>query len=231
MNLMEATKNKTKNILLVYFMIFVPMWGLFIINNLIFRETLSSLGGIHPRSTNFMDFIDIFTSWMFHSSKGIHIYDHILGNSIALLGLLFIVSLIENRPFKLLMLLIFGSGVATWLLGSGHSIHIGASGLVFSLFGYVISSAIFARRWIYFIPIFILGGEYFYSIKAGLIPQNGISFAAHFGGLIAGLIIGYLFNLKAKKTEQFNSHYKKTLKQKIHDFIWNTKYAFKQKFR
>ena len=212
-------------------MIIVPMWGLFALNNLIFRETLSSLGGIHPRSTEIMDFMDIFTSWMFHSSNGIHIYDHILGNSIALLGLLFIVSLIEAKPFKLLALLIFGSGAATWLLGSGNSIHIGASGLVFALFGYVISSALFARRWIYFIPIFILGGEYLYSIKAGLIPQNGVSFAAHFGGLVAGLIIGYLFNLKAKKAEQLTSTYKKPFKQKVSDFVWNIKYSFKQKFR
>lgn len=230
MSLLAATKLKATTLLSIYAAILLPMWIMFGINNLALNEILSNIGGIHPRELSFMGLVEIFTSWMFHGSGQVgnpnnNIYDHIMGNSIALLGLLLIVGLLESKPFKLLALLIFGSGLATWLIGSGSAVHIGASGLIFSIFGYVLSSVIFGRRFIYLIPIFIMGGEYFYSLKMGLIPQEGVSFAAHFGGFIAGIVIGYYFN-KSKN----ELGYKQTFKEKFNSKVWDIKYYFKKKF-
>lgn len=235
MSLVETTKNKTKLIFYTYAIIFIPMWTLFIFNNLLLSDYLSNIGGIHPRTVSILGFTEIMTSWMFHGSGDIgnpnsHIYDHILGNSIALLGLLFIVGLIESKPIKLLAILIFGSGLATWLIGSNNTVHIGASGLIFALFGYILSSVLFGRRWVYLIPIFLMGGEYFYSLKAGLIPQDGVSFSAHFGGFIAGIITGYLFNLYHKKIEKNNPLiYKNNLKEKCKIKFNKVKAYFKLK--
>lgn len=233
MSLLAATKLKATTLLTIYAAILLPMWAMFLVNNLALNEMLSNIGGIHPREFSFIGFIEIFTSWMFHGSGQVgnpnsSIYDHILGNTLALLGLLLIVGLLESKPFKLLALLIFGSGLATWVLGSSSAVHIGASGLIFSIFGYVISSVIFGRRFIYLIPIFIMGGEYFYSLKMGLIPQEGVSFAAHLGGFIAGIVIGYYFNRKAKN--EGSTYYKQTFKEKFQSKVWDIKYYFKQKF-
>lgn len=233
MSLLIASKNKAKTVLFVYCAIFIPMWIMFIVNNVIFRDLLNNIAGIHPRDFSFLSIIDILVSWAFHgganpANPNSHIYDHIMGNSIALAGLLLIVGLIESKPFKLLGCLIVGSGIATWVIGSSNSVHVGASGLIFAMFGYVLSSVIFGKRFIYLLPIFLMGSQYFYSLKMGLIPQEGVSFAAHFGGFVAGIIIGYLFNRYHAKEN--NGAYQKSLKEKLHDKLWSIKYYFKQKF-
>jgi membrane associated rhomboid family serine protease len=234
MSFLNIVKEKSKNLALVYAAIFLPMWIFFLINNIVLHDMLSGLGGIHPRDTSFIGFMEIFTSWMFHGSGNPEIanstmYAHIMGNSTALIGLLFIIGLIENKPLRLIAALIFGSGFATWLIGDSHSVHIGASGLIFSMFGYVIASVLFGRRWIYLLPIGLMGSQYFYSLKMGLIPQSGVSFAAHFGGFIAGLAIGYAFSKFPKQEDSFTS--KQTLKQKWQDKVWDMKYYFKRKFK
>jgi len=53
-----------------------------------------------------------------------------------------------------------------------------------------ICGAVFGRRWGYLLACIIMGAGYWLTIKQGLMPQPGVSFAAHFGGLCAGLLIG-----------------------------------------
>lgn len=230
MSIKEFSITKIKNILFLYSFVFIPMWSIFVINNIFLNDSLASFGGIHPREFDIHGFIPIFTSWLLHGSTGTHIYNHILGNSIALVGLLFIIGLIEKNPIKIICLLIVGSGIFTWLLGAPNSVHIGASGLVFALFGYVLSSVLLGKRWIYIIPILFVGGDYFYSLRVGLIPQAGVSFSAHFGGFIAGIVIGYYFG-KILATNNQGYVYQKSLKDKIADLKWEIKYFFKSKIK
>ncbi len=82
--------------------------------------------------------------------------------------------------------------------GATHSYHVGASGLIFALYGYVIGSAIIRRKISYIAFLIIFGTSYFYSLTRGLIPQEGISFAGHFGGLVAGLLVSYSLSYKKK---------------------------------
>lgn len=196
MNFLEDVKSKSKEIAILYAVIFIPMWTLFLVNNLLMGDALNNLGGIHPRDLSALGIIEIFTSWMFHSGgnrgmNGSSIFSHIVGNSEILLILIFIVGIFEKRPLILLASLIGASGFATWLLGSPNSLHVGASGLVFAMFGYIIASIFLAKRWLYLIPVLGMGGTYLYSIQMGLIPQAGTSFAAHFGGLLGGIAVAY----------------------------------------
>jgi membrane associated rhomboid family serine protease len=195
MALLEQIHRKLKEIVLVYAVIFIPIWSIFLLNNLILQGSLNGIGGIHPRDFSLGGLVGIFTSWMFHLSYsgGVSpLLAHVLGNSEALFGLLWIVALFESRPIVILAALIVASGLATWLLGSADAVHIGASGLIFAIFGYVTSSIFLARRWLYLLPVIAFGSGYVYSIKAGLVPQAGISLAAHFGGLVGGVLVAYL---------------------------------------
>lgn len=196
MKFLDEVKYKSKEIAILYAIVFIPLWIIFLINNVLMGDALNNLGGIHPRDFSFSGIIEIFTSWMFHSGGNRNlssnsIFSHILGNSEILLPLIFIIGIFEKRPLLLLGSLIAASGFATWLLGAPNSLHVGASGLVFAMFGYIIASIFFAQRWLYLIPVIGTGGTYLYSIKMGLIPQTGTSFAAHFGGLIGGIIVAY----------------------------------------
>ncbi len=168
----------------LYALIFIPMWLMFGLNNTILFGTWNNFG-IEPRVLSFGNLIGVFASWTMHGG-----FDHIMSNTLVLMQILFLFGIFERNAFRTIGLLIIGSGILTWLLGSDHSIHIGASGLAFAMMGYMIGGALFAKRWGYLLACIFLGTGFWLAMLQGLIPQMGISFAGHFGGLVTGLLYG-----------------------------------------
>lgn len=195
----ESLKNKSQSMLWVYIAVLVPMWLVFMVNNAMLGHVAQS-GGVFPRTVSMLGIFGIFTSWMLHAD-----WQHIIGNTQILLSLLFFVALIEKNPLTVIISLITVSGVFTWFLGAPNTMHIGASGLVFALLGYLFASIVFAKRWLYIIALFAMSADYLYCIKSGLIPQESISFAAHFGGLIGGVFVAYVIG-KVSKTPVNNDN-------------------------
>jgi len=220
---MKPITNKIKQIFLAYSLIFIPMWTIFILKDYMHFSSFDFLG-VHPRSFGLSDIIGVMGSWMVHAG-----WEHILGNSVGLIGLLFFIALFERNLFSLFFGLIITSGISTWLLGAPNTIHIGASGLLFAMFGYILASAFTGRRWIYFIPIIAaaayFGMAYYQSFLNGLVVQEDISFAAHFGGLLSGILLGVYFEKEGRKAEP--NYGKVTLKQKWEDFKWSINYKIK----
>lgn len=167
------------------------MWIIFFINNVLLDGSLSY--GVHPRTVGIMELFGISFSWIFHGGKA-----HIVGNTMALITMIPMIAAFERRPWFILWMMVFMSGFITWCLGAPNTNHIGASGLIFAIIGYIFSASIFAKKYQYWIPIFLSGGSYWFSLKTGLIPQQDISFAGHFGGLIAGIILGFWIGCEDK---------------------------------
>lgn len=189
---------RLKQVIGLYAFVLVPMWGMFFLNKI----TLSGLWnifGIVPRTLDLRSIVGIFASWTMHGN-----FAHLMSNTFVLLQILFLFGLFENNAYRTVLKLIIASGVMTWLIGSPLSIHIGASGLCFAMLGYMIGGAVFARRWGYLLACIIMGTGYWFTIKQGLMPQPGISFAAHFGGLCAGLLLGA--NSKHAYTDMINRY-------------------------
>ncbi|WP_435949754.1 rhomboid family intramembrane serine protease [Psychrobacter sp. DM8] len=182
--LFDLIIERLKQVFGLYAFVLVPMWGMFFLNE-VFLFGLWNIFGIVPRALDVGSMIGVFASWTMHGN-----FAHLLGNSITLLQILFLFELFENNAYRTTIKLIIASGAVTWIIGSPLSIHIGASGLCFAMLGYMIGGALFARRWGYLIACIVMGAGYWLTIKQGLMPQEGISFAAHFGGLCAGLLIG-----------------------------------------
>ncbi|WP_201617697.1 rhomboid family intramembrane serine protease [Psychrobacter urativorans] len=175
---------RLKQVIGSYAFVLLPMWGMFFLNKVALFG-LWNIFGIVPRTLDLGSIVGVFASWTMHGN-----FTHLLSNTLVLLQILFLFGLFENNAYRTITKLIIASGVMTWLLGSPLSIHIGASGLCFAMLGYMIGGAIFARRWGYLLACIIMGAGYWFTIKQGLMPQQGISFAAHFGGLCAGLLLG-----------------------------------------
>ncbi len=175
---------RLKQVLGLYAFVLIPMWVMFFVNN-IFLFGLWNIFGIAPRMLDLRSMVGVFASWTMHGD-----ITHIIGNSLILLQILFLFGLFETNAYRTILKLIIASGLMTWLIGSPLSIHIGASGLCFAMLGYMIGGAVFARRWGYLLACLIMGAGFWFTIKQGLMPQQGISFAAHFGGLCAGLLLG-----------------------------------------
>ena len=175
---------RLKQVIGLYAFVLVPMWGMFFLNKFALFG-LWNIFGIVPRALDVGSMIGVFASWTMHGN-----FSHLLGNTLTLLQILFLFGLFENNAYRTVVKLIIASGLVTWVIGSPLSIHIGASGLCFAMLGYMIGGAVFARRWGYLLACIVMGTGYWLTIKQGLMPQQGISFAAHFGGLCAGLLLG-----------------------------------------
>lgn len=182
--LFSLITRRIKQVFGLYAFVLIPMWGMFFLNETLLFG-LWNIFGIVPRALDLGSMIGVFASWTMHGN-----FSHLLGNTLTLLQILFLFGLFENNAYRTVIKLIVASGLATWIIGSPLSIHIGASGLCFAMLGYMIGGALFARRWGYLLACIVMGTGYWLTIKQGLMPQQGISFAAHFGGLCAGLLLG-----------------------------------------
>jgi len=80
------------------------------------------------------------------------------------------------------------SGLGTWLIGPGNSVHIGASGLVFGYLGYVVCRGWFERSASgMLLSAFIVG--IYGSLLFGVLPlRAGVSWQMHLFGFLGGAI-------------------------------------------
>lgn len=183
------------------------MWGMYVLNNGIFGGALSY--GILPRVVEFKQIFGWAFSWIFHAN-----YNHLIGNSVVMVSLLPVIGFMERNPFRVLFSLTMLGSLFTWCLGTANTNHIGASGLIFAMIGYIAAASTVGRNWKYLLPLLTSGGLYWLVVTNGLIPKDGVSFSGHFGGLLAGLILGYFISKNQKeeseKMERINSSYKYT---------------------
>jgi membrane associated rhomboid family serine protease len=113
---------------------------------------------------------------------------HLVANSVPFVVLGGMVALQSPWRFAVVSIAgaVFGAGVV-WLLGSPGSVHIGASGLVFTYFGWLITRAV-RERSVQAIVLGLITLALYGGVLWGLSPfQLGISWQGHLGGLLGGL--------------------------------------------
>jgi membrane associated rhomboid family serine protease len=117
-------------------------------------------------------------------------FSHLIGNSISLLVLgTFLLSVEGRRSAGIFLLLILFSGAGTWIIGRSDSIHIGASGLIYGIIGYLLFYGIFKRSIgsiLVSVVIFIFYGGAIW----GVFPSGTfVSWEMHLCGFLSGIII------------------------------------------
>lgn len=90
-------------------------------------------------------------------------------------------------------------GLLVWIFARGNAVHVGASGVIFSLIGFLIASGIFQRNFksilISIIVVFVYGG-----VLWGMLPTKPwVSWEGHLFGFIAGVFLAWVYRKKAKK--------------------------------
>jgi len=84
------------------------------------------------------------------------------------------------------------AGVGTWLFGAPNTEHVGASGVVFGLFGYLLFRMLFDRRLSSVIITLLVAVLYGAAMLRSLIPSESISWSGHFFGFLAGILAARL---------------------------------------
>ncbi len=145
--------------------------------------------GLVPRTI--MGLIGIFSAPFLHGSL-----PHIINNSVSFTLFAGALALLEgDKMFSKMMLMLVIGGALTWALGRNAN-HIGASGLIFSLWGYMVLSGWFSRKLKYIVVSIML--IFFYSgMIFGVLPGKvGISWEGHLFGFVAGIIVSWLYHRK-----------------------------------
>jgi membrane associated rhomboid family serine protease len=160
------------------------MWGVEIVEQVL--HTSFASWGVRPRDVSSLK--GIFTSPFLHGE-----WSHLFSNSlpfIVLSGILFLVY--HKVSYKVFLAIYLLTGLAVWLGARGYSYHIGASGVVYGLFGFVFFSGIF-RGDIKSIGIALAVGFFYGRMIWGVLPtREGISWESHLFGIIIGMAIAYL---------------------------------------
>lgn len=159
------------------------LWLIFFING--FLPVDLRYFGIHPRRLAGLWGI-LFCPFL-HANL-----QHLMANTGALVVLL-TVSLAYSK--KLTLLACFGicffGGSLVWLFGPPNTVHIGASGLIFGLIGFLLFQGLFRKEWkgVFFsIVVFLLYGG---ALTQLFVHKTGVSWSGHVFGFLSGVVTAW----------------------------------------
>lgn len=156
--------------------------------------------GVKPREIDGL--LGILTHPFFHNThkaNGTPDVSHILNNSIPLLLLGFsLFYYFKDLSYKIAFWLYIGTGVWLWSFGRTGN-HIGASGFVYALFGFITFIGFFKKNKnllaLSLLTLFIYG-----SMIWGIFPTDEkVSWEGHLAGLFIGIVMAFYFRKRGPK--------------------------------
>lgn len=184
---LQVYGDRAKRLLQPVVLFITILWLIEIVDRLFFQGELDRLG-IAPRQLAGLR--GILFAPLLHAS-----FAHLLANTIPLLILSALIVLRHNGRFWLITgLIVLVSGLGAWLIAPANTIHIGASGLIFGYFAYLVVNAFYERSLVAVglagLVILIYGG-----LLPGIWPgSTGISWQVHLFGLVGGILAAYYFS-------------------------------------
>ncbi len=138
--------------------------------------------GIVPRTVSGV--VGIAFAPLLHANAG-----HLSANALPLFVLMTLLFADRSyRPGWTLAVIWVCSGLGTWLIGRGGTVHIGASSIIYGLAAYLVASGFLRRNWrtalVAVLVLLLYGGAVY-----GLLPRRGpISWEGHLSGAVAGVL-------------------------------------------
>jgi membrane associated rhomboid family serine protease len=176
---------------LVMLLLLAGLWVLEFLDQLSGNQ-LDQLG-IHARVVDGMP--EIFTAPFLHAG-----WDHLISNSLPfyVLGFLVLLSGLARWLASSLIIIVI-SGMAAWSLTPAHTIILGASGLIFGWMTYLLVRGIWSRRpgqvAVAVLVLLVYGG-----LIWGILPgAAGVSWQAHLGGAVGGVMAAWLLHRRASR--------------------------------
>ncbi len=119
-------------------------------------------------------------------------FGHLIANTGALFVLLTVaMSFSRGLTIKALLIVCLVGGGLVWLFGGANTVHIGASGIIFGLIGFLMFMGVFRREWVallFSVVVFFFYGGALFSL---LTYVPGISWTGHVFGFLAGVLAAW----------------------------------------
>lgn len=164
------------------------LWATFGVNVLLGGALLRF--GIVPRTSDGL--LGILAAPFLHVNAA-----HLIANTISFLLFGWLVMLRDRRHFGVVTLMaMLGSGLLSWTLGAPGSVHIGASGVVFGYFGFLLLAGFYARSAgsiLLSLAVAVLWGGTVFGVLPG---TPGVSWQGHLGGFIGGVLGARRFRVR-----------------------------------
>ena len=144
--------------------------------------------GLIPRTLSGLQ--GIFFSPFLHGSVR-----HLLSNLLPFIVLSWLVATEGlQRYVRVAVLVSLIGGLLVWVVGR-PTIHVGASGLIFGLWAYLLARAWYQRSLISCaVALVTLVG--YSGLILGFVPVPGVSFESHLAGALAGILVAWLMHSK-----------------------------------
>jgi len=128
-------------------------------------------------------------------------FEHLLGNTVPLAVLLFMLATTRTHARRVLFCLIVFGGALTWLIGLSSPV-VGASGLIYALTAYLITAGLHERKPVPIATAVLIGILYGSNLLWRLLPTAGLRVAwdAHLLSAVAGAALAHL-TLRQKASE------------------------------
>ena len=160
------------------------LWGAYLLNYLVLPVDFTAYG-IHPR--------DMSRIWGILLCPFLHAnLQHIVANTVAMFVLLTLALSFSRRLTCMTILLsVFLAGGVVWLLGDPGSNYIGASGVVFGLTGFLLSTGVFRRELRALLYGLVAFAAYGGSVLMLVNSPPGTSWLAHASGFACGVLVAW----------------------------------------
>jgi membrane associated rhomboid family serine protease len=160
------------------------LWAIHIVNTIMGHAF--DIYGVIPRTLSGL--------WGILCAPFLHAnFAHLIANTGSLLIFGWLVMLRRTRDLVTVgALSALTAGLGTWLIGGAHTVHIGASGVIFGLFGFLLSRGIFERK-VWPVVGSLLSLVFFGGMLRGVFPGlPGISWEGHLFGFLGGILAARL---------------------------------------
>ena len=165
----------------------VVLWAIEAIDYYLLGQSLDGYG-VRPRHASGL--VGILAAPLLH-----HGFAHLAANTLPLLvlgGLVIVSGLADFLAVTILSAVVGGLGV--WLFAPGNTIHLGASGLVFGYFGYLVMRGYYERS-IGALLVAAVVVVFYGGILWGVLPtQPGVSWQGHLFGFLGGAFAARLMH-------------------------------------
>jgi membrane associated rhomboid family serine protease len=190
---MQEQKQRILKSLRLPFQFTVVMWAVY------FVEVIANLDfgayGVFPRE--FFGLRGVVFAPLIHAD-----FNHLLSNSAPMFVLTFIVMYFYRRvAFRSVLMIYLLTGFAVWLFAR-NKFHIGMSGVVYGLLGFILGCGIFRRSLksiILALVVMVLYGGFL----SGVLPTDkDVSWESHLLGAVVGVFTAYWYKEEIEADEQ-----------------------------